>query len=167
MRKITLFLFVLITVIVRAQNPNRKGSGSVYGVVRDSVSKKPLEYVSVKVLSLPDSNLVTGIYTDEKGVFDIEPLPYGKYFLKFSLLNYKKMSSENFVLNGENSVRIFSDFRLISEKITDVQEVKVIANRELLSASFDKKIYAEAQKVINNIKQQAKKIRTQNESHDF
>ncbi len=142
MKKITLFLFVLITVIGRAQNQNRKGSGSVYGVVRDSVTKKPLEYVSVKVLSLPDSNLVTGIYTDEKGVFDIEPLPYGKYFLKFSLLNYKKMSSENFVLNGENSVRIFSDFRLISEKITDVEEVKVIANRELLSASFDKKIYA-------------------------
>jgi hypothetical protein len=72
----TLFL---ISSILTAQNHN---TGTITGTVLIESTKSPLEFVNVVVLNQPDSMLVTGAVTDNKGKFEIDNVPVGTYFIK-------------------------------------------------------------------------------------
>ncbi len=79
---------------LKAQDRQREygqnsGGGAVSGTVIDSVSKAPIEYANIVVLSIKDTSLVTGTVTDSKGNFKIQKVPFGKYFLDIRFIGFK------------------------------------------------------------------------------
>ena len=88
MRHFILCLLLLGFVIQGfAQKPDRTGNkgsrpeiGRIYGKVIDSKSKKPIEFVTISLLSPRDSTVKSGGVTDTKGRFDIQKIPAGRYF---------------------------------------------------------------------------------------
>ncbi|MCX7607325.1 MAG: TonB-dependent receptor family protein, partial [Bacteroidia bacterium] len=60
--------------------------GTIRGILRDSVSKEPLPYVSVSLYR--GDKLITGALTDEKGAFTLQEVPIGRYRLRMQPLGY-------------------------------------------------------------------------------
>ena len=76
-------------------------AGGISGTVLSESTKKPLEFVNVVVLKVSDSTLVTGGVTDEKGKFQIENVPSGNYFIKYSMLGFGEKSISAFAIDAD------------------------------------------------------------------
>lgn len=142
MKKIFLFFLIFLSFFSFAQRPDSKGKiGVLTGSVLDSLTKKPLEYCAVRIVSTLDSSVVAGIYTDEGGDFLLDQIPFGKYHVKISLLNYKTKWIDNLIFSVENFDRTLGVIRLDIDQAQDLDEIQVVANKKLLTTSFDKKVY--------------------------
>ena len=47
-------------------------SGSIFGVVKDSVNSSPIEYTTVMLYKSVDNEAITGTVTNSSGAFNIE-----------------------------------------------------------------------------------------------
>ena len=101
-----LFLVIisLFTLDIHSQivKDNETIVGVLKGKVKDSVSLKPIEYVQIKLLSAIDSSVVSGIYSNEKGEFELTKLPNGKFIVKLFFLGY----STKFIYNISISQKV-------------------------------------------------------------
>ena len=58
---------------------------TVYGTVLDSITNKPMEYVSISVIE-SEGSIITGDITDTNGKFKIERIRPGEYNVKLESL---------------------------------------------------------------------------------
>ena len=61
---------------------------NVSGIVMEKGTNEVIPSATVRILSLPDSTLVTGAATDTKGAFNIQNVKKGKYALKVTFVGY-------------------------------------------------------------------------------
>lgn len=98
MKKITQ-LFALIGFslgIAKAQTqPDRHISGRI------SADGQPLDHAAVYLLKAGDSSLVKGTLSSAKGIYLMDHLPAGQYFIKVTAVGYQKTSSTVFNLSPE------------------------------------------------------------------
>lgn len=140
--KLLLCVLVFFTFNSLSQRPASGGKvGVLSGVITDSISKKPLEYTSVKLYTQADSSFVTGIYTDVNGEFLLYQIPTGKYFAKIMLLNYQSKWIRGITFTNEKPDRVLGSIRLSPENTKELEVAKVSANKKILETSFDKKVY--------------------------
>jgi outer membrane receptor protein involved in Fe transport len=137
---LSLFFFGVLHGQTSAQKTTITEDGTVIGRVIDQQGGKPLEYVSVKLFKASDSSIVSGAFTDIDGKYSI-PCASGSYFLKISFTNYDPILVS--AVSIKPSLTVFNvgtlKMRKISEKTE--REVKVIAEKDVLKAGIDKKIY--------------------------
>lgn len=140
--KIFIVSFLLIALNSWEQRPMGGNKiGVLSGTIIDSLTKKPLEYTSVKVYTQADSSFVMGIYTDANGEFLLYQIPAGKYFVKITLLNYQSKWIRNISITNEKPDRVLGAIKLASENATELEVAKVSTNKKILETSFDKKVY--------------------------
>jgi outer membrane receptor protein involved in Fe transport len=140
--KIFIVSFLLIALNSWGQRPMGGNKiGVLSGTIIDSLTKKPLEYTSVKVYTQADSSFVMGIYTDANGEFLLYQIPAGKYFAKITLLNYQSKWIRNISITNEKPDRVLGAIKLASENATELEVAKVSTNKKILETSFDKKVY--------------------------
>jgi outer membrane receptor protein involved in Fe transport len=135
-------------------------TGSIEGVVLDSTSVKPIEYAMVRLFSPKDSSIVSGIYTDEKGYFLLEDVPFGKFYIVISNPGYKNKTLAKIQVDAQLSLRKLGSIALVQES-TELDEVIIQREKNQLSMGLDKKIYnvgddisssgASATDVLNNV----------------
>ena len=101
MKKLLLFIAILITFSIGAQAPGGGGNkdmmkalkdikGRVYGKIIDAKTKKPVEFASVVVLWYNKDSLLGGSLTRENGEFNIENLPaMGGFRFRATQIGYK------------------------------------------------------------------------------
>ncbi|MFZ9587963.1 MAG: TonB-dependent receptor domain-containing protein, partial [Crocinitomicaceae bacterium] len=137
---LSLFFFGVLHGQTSVQKPTVTEDGQVIGRVIDQQGGKPLEYVSVKLFKSSDSSIVNGAFTDIDGKFSI-PCANGSYYLKISFTNYDPIFVSSISLKP--SLTVFNvgtlKMRRISEKTE--REIKVIAEKDVLQAGIDKKVY--------------------------
>jgi len=97
---------------------SQKVSGSIKGILIDSVSGSTVEGATVSVVKQKDSSLVAFVISDEQGKFMIHNLQIGEYRLLVSHLSY----------------RFFSTPFLISQKnqLPDLGTISLVTNTNLL-----------------------------------
>ena len=138
----SLFFCSLFTNRIFGQNtnPNPNEDGMVIGKINDQQSGKPLEYVSIRLFRASDSTLVSGAFTTLDGKYSI-PCQFGAFYLKITFANYDPILVS--AITVKTAMPIFNvgtlKMRKISEKTE--REVKVIAEKDVLKAGIDKKIY--------------------------
>ena len=104
--------------------------------------------MNVVVLKEIDSALVTGAVTDEKGKFQINNVPAGTYFLRFSLLGYEENRSADFTINSDR--KEFHAGRIsLRETAVNLGEVTVTAQKSLINSSIDRKVYNVQQDIMS------------------
>ena len=90
--RVFLFLSIISAVTLNLNAQGRFGSGitsgSISGTVIDSVSKSPIEYANIVILSIKDTSIITGTVTDKRGKFLIQKVPFGKYFLDIRFIGF-------------------------------------------------------------------------------
>ncbi|HRP60223.1 MAG TPA: carboxypeptidase-like regulatory domain-containing protein, partial [Vicingus sp.] len=62
--------------------------GQIKGVVKDVESEKPIEFSTVSVFNVSDSTLQTGVVTDVNGLFLIDQVPFGNYYVKIEFIGF-------------------------------------------------------------------------------
>jgi len=138
-------MFVLYSMKLIAQSHN---GGGISGTVLIESTKKPLEFVNVVVLKELDSALVTGAVTDEKGKFQIDNVPLGTYFIKFSLLGYEEKRSSKFNIDADRK-GFAAGTLFLRESALNLGEVTVTAQKSVFSSAIDRKVYNVQQDIMS------------------
>lgn len=114
--------------------------GKVIGVLRDSVSREPMEFASVALISLRDSSATGGSLTDEKGHFSIEEVIPGRYLLRIASIGYKTFDTPVFTISMQENLK---DFGLIyiPRSLRTLSEVNVTEERQEYVNSLDRKVF--------------------------
>ncbi len=142
MKKAILFFIILsIFSVLNAQQKNTGGEGVIIGKVLNSKTEQPMEYVSIKVLSLKDSAIITGVYSNESGKFSIESLPFGSYILKLSFAGFESYFISSLTLSVNSKLFNGGTIKLTQDKEVELKTVKVIGKSDVLTTGIDKKIY--------------------------
>ena len=132
--------FVLVNLIYA------QAGSTVSGTVIDKASSKTVEFATVQLLSLPDSNIVKSMVTDQRGRFALEDVPAGNYLLRFSFISYDKAEMPLEVKNSQPKLSV--GVIEISSISSNLQQVVVTSRKSLLNASIDRKIYDVTQDIM-------------------
>ena len=136
-KHLTAFSFFLLGISALSQTP--KGL-SVSGKLLDDSNRTPIGYASAVLYALPDTIMVTGVITDDKGGFIFDGVKSGKYLLRTSFVGYKTL--ERVVEVNGTSLRIGESLYMISSIELDevvvtgtVRERQVTAEKTKVNVS--------------------------------
>jgi outer membrane receptor protein involved in Fe transport len=149
-RSVYFFLFlVLIPVWTIAQRPGGGGGrpdqanmppeGIVIGKITDALSGVPMEYANVVLFSVRDSSMAAGTVTDVEGVFRMEKVPYGRFYLVANFIGYNKLQKDGIMINPKNKAFDVGEIQL-QPSAENLQAVEITAEREHFEYKIDKKI---------------------------
>lgn len=156
---VTTLLFAVFASTLWAQNDVKPGI--IEGQIKDSITRKGMEYVSIRLFRAQDSSLVGGIYTDADGLFFLDQIAFGKYYVKVTFSGYQPLVKSNVMVMPNKTAINLGVLFLQPDKLMDLNEVTIKAKQELLTNSLDKKVYnvgedlstkgGTANDVLNNI----------------
>lgn len=114
-------------------------SGSVSGTIVDG-NNIPLQYASVNVKRAADSVTVQYGLTDDMGKFNLEGIPFGKYFVEIQCIGYQKSTSPVFEITKANAVYKIQKYKM-TDKLTELSAVVIRAQKDALQTNLDKTVY--------------------------
>ena len=139
MKKIILLGIMALSILsVFSQSKGIK----VTGCVIEKESKEPVFQANVQMLNLPDSVYVTGVASDEKGMFTLPDVTSGKYLLKISYVGFKNkfipiQLSSSTPKKDMGKVELEADAILMKETVITAQvpEVQVVEDTLIFNSA--------------------------------
>jgi hypothetical protein len=113
MKNVYLFLLVFAGIGISASA--QKVSGTIKGVLQDSISASPLEDATVSVMRLPDSTLISFTLTRSNGAFEIKNLDAGDYQVVASFTGLRTFKRNFSIQAGRTEV----DYGLVKMERAD------------------------------------------------
>ena len=132
MRKFIFWLLLLATAIAQGQN--------IKGKVCLEKDKTPVQFASVGLVQLPDSNMITGVITLTDGGYFFEKVKPGNYFMKASFLGYKANGKKVTMEAGQGEIAVDTIF--LAETTATLNEVTVVGERLKGKEMVDRTVYA-------------------------
>jgi outer membrane receptor protein involved in Fe transport len=132
MRKYIFFLLLITSLTAQAQN--------IKGKVCLEKDKSPVQFASVALVQLPDSNMVTGVITLTDGGYLFEKVKPGTYFMKASFVGYRPNGKKVTVATGQGEIAV--DTIYLAETTASLSEVTVVAERLKGKEMVDRTVYA-------------------------
>lgn len=155
MRSIFLLAFSLLAVSVLAQQRQWQGKpgggsslkGKISGTLTDSQSGEPLPFVSVVLKEAKSQKDVSGTITEEDGAFKITNVTLGKYQLITSFVGYETTKQEVTLTPKKPDVNLGK--LVLASTTTELDEVVVEGEKELVENKIDKIVYNAERDVAN------------------
>ena len=137
-RTLVVIFLLFSTLTLWAEN-------SILGKVIDSNSRKPIDFANVSVFKAADSIPMTGVITDEDGMFTITGIPNGDYTVKVSFMGYLEQNKSVKLQGKEVDLgRI-----ILREDSRSLREVEVVAQGSNMRFELDKKVFTVDQNMAN------------------
>jgi outer membrane receptor protein involved in Fe transport len=136
------FILILIFFTINASadiSDDDSRRNKISGIILDGTTNSPLEFANVAVYSVPDSSLVTGSITNQKGVFEITGLAEGEYYLAANFIGFSPVLIDDVVLDKENSQVDLGKIE-INPSTVEIGGVDVIADKAQVEFKLDKKV---------------------------
>ncbi|MEJ6979609.1 outer membrane beta-barrel family protein [Pedobacter sp. P351] len=115
-------------------------TGRISGTIIDSVTQKPLDYVSVSLSRASSAKSTNGALTDSKGVFKIDNVSAGSYKLSLSFMGYQtKIINSVITTPGKPDLNLGRI--VLSASATALKEVQVTGQAALIENRVDKVVY--------------------------
>ncbi|MFC6859936.1 outer membrane beta-barrel family protein [Zunongwangia atlantica] len=124
-------LFILVSV---------KGFSQITGTLIDSTSNEKLPYASITLFN-NENELVEGMVTDEAGVFELQGVPKGTYYLEASFMGYKPKTIEGIKVTRRNQEIAIGEV-LISPSDEFLEEVMITAGSATVLNKVDRQVYS-------------------------
>jgi len=140
-KTILLLAFLGLSQTLFAQSTKVKISGKII----DKASQEVLPYVNVLLKKSSDSTFVTGSISDEAGLFILNEVPNGEFFLEASFIGYGVLKTPVFV--GASSPFLNLGELFLTASIQDLNEVEVLGQADALGNKMDKKTYDLSQNI--------------------
>ncbi len=133
-------LFVVAFSMVLGRPVHAQNRGTVTGTVVESQTGTTIPSATVALHSVSDSSLVTGTVTDGDGVFRIEGIAPGQYYLRVSFVGYvPKIIPDVAIRPGQQEVTLGEI--ALARDVENLDEVTVAAERAFREVALDKTIY--------------------------
>jgi outer membrane receptor protein involved in Fe transport len=143
MKKETIFgrivIFALIIFTFASGQQPGKISGAVQGKVIDDISGQEVAYANVMFFRLPDSTLVDGGISDEKGYFYVSGLPGGRYYGSVKFIGFHSYETELFRITPQEADVNLGEIRLKRATI-QMSGVEVVGEKPQIEFKADKKV---------------------------
>lgn len=114
-------------------------SGKIKGKVIDADSKSAMEYANVSVYRKQDSKLVTGGIANEAGVFEINEVPFGTYYIETNFIGFEK-TTVNDIKVLPNAQTVDMGTIALAPSSQQIGAVDVVAERNRIEYKIDKKV---------------------------
>ncbi len=134
MRHYFLFFLLALGTVSFSQS---KQLFNISGSIKDALSNKPIDGVTIEIVRAKDSSLVKIISSDKEGIFSAENVGNGAYRILSTALGYKKFYSQIVIIEDSN-ISIGTIF-LITEA-TSLKEVVVVRNKSFIERKIDKTV---------------------------
>ncbi len=152
MKGFFLLTLLFITTGLSAQMPGTGGGermgtnpgamareGMVSGLVLESGSEIPMEFVNIVLFRARDSVMVTGTITDAAGKFNLKDLPFGRFYLTANFIGYEKLVVDSVMINPQSKSMNIGTIHL-NLAATTLEGVEIVADKDRVSYQIDKKI---------------------------
>lgn len=111
--------------------------GSISGRVIDSKSTEPLAFVNI-IIKSQSGELITGVITDQDGVFEISNIKETAFVVSIQYIGYKTINKE-VTLNRDTKTLDLGTI-VIEEDNTALDEVTIIAETSSIQQKVDRKV---------------------------
>ena len=146
MRRTFWIVTILMVFTVNAMGQGARGLSEARPDMKGSVNGKimvagdgPLEYANVALYRMRDSSLVTGTVTDSEGLFTLNDVPLGIYYLELNFIGFKKKVLPGVkVLPSDRNQDIGTVY--LEEATQQIEGVQVTADRPQVQYKVDKKV---------------------------
>jgi outer membrane receptor protein involved in Fe transport len=143
----SLLLFCTLSLalfsVAFAQSPNC----TIRGTIHDDVTQDALPYATISLFQKADSVLVSGSISDEKGNFSLDA-GAGEYYAVINFMGYtSKTINELIIRTGQKTMELGEVG--IAAQTTDLDEVVVTGEKDLVELTLDKKVFNVSQDPIN------------------
>jgi len=119
MKKYIVWILLILSFSVQSQN--------IRGKVCLEKDKSPVQFASVGLVHLPDTNMISGSITLTDGGYLIEKVKPGNYIIRVSFVGYK--TEEKPISVDTGLTEFVADTIYLTENTTDLKEVEVVAER--------------------------------------
>ncbi len=141
MRKFGFVFFTSLVLITAAP------AQTVQGIILDAASRRPLEFVTVRMCRAGDSTVVGGGVSDGQGRFTFSAPSPGLYLIRLTLLGYKERTLPPLSLDSASSSMDLGTI-VLREKPVGLDEVVVTSEKVLLNTEIDRKVYNIKQDIL-------------------
>jgi len=141
MKLLLVLIFSLVSLSLISQEANERFN--ISGTVREADTHIPLQFITVTLQDINTQEII-GDITNKNGSFVIEA-PKGKYFCIVGSLSFKPFIIKTLDVNQDISIGTIE----LNQKITDLEEVEIIAEAKLFDYKFGKKIYNASKDIAN------------------
>ena len=125
-------MLLIISLTAQAQN--------IKGKVCLEKDKSAVQFATVALVQLPDSNIVTGVITLTDGGYLFEKVKPGNYFIKASFVGYRPNGKKVNIAAGQGEIAV--DTIYLAEATASLSEVTVVAERMKGKEMVDRTVYA-------------------------
>lgn len=112
---------------------------TITGTVVEYQTNESIPYATVALYSKNDSSLITGVITNDEGVFILEKITRGDYYLKISFMGYKDYTIDPLTLIASES-NIALGVITLEPNVESLTEVVVNSKSSAIKNKVDKQI---------------------------
>lgn len=105
----------LLAALATGKSDTLFAQARIKGLVTDS-ARKPLPQANVLLLKTADSSLVRGTITNEKGLYTLEKIDEGSYFLTYSYTGFQQLYGQPFTVSKSSTEQMVNTISLYREK---------------------------------------------------
>ena len=140
-RKILIVLIYLIALnfLTFGQSSSNKTNALIKGRVFDQASKQPIEFSNIVLFAQKDNTQISGTVTDKNGIFTLDNIGYGKYYLFVRFMGYEKKVFNNILITKTKLKYDLGNIYLKPAEIT-LQNVIIEGQRSAITYQLDKKV---------------------------
>jgi len=135
-----LFLLLIGTLSVKAQNNNTNNTGKITGKVTDSVTKMPVDYATVSIFKQGSKSPFNGTVTDPKGNFKIDGIPDGDFYVTIAFLGYNGKTVVHVTVGNGSKTASLGNV-LLDPVQNQLKEVSITAHAATVENKIDKLVY--------------------------
>lgn len=114
--------------------------GQITGKIIDSETNAPLEYATAALYSKLDKTLITGVITNTDGVFSIEDIKKGSYYLEASFIGYDTKTVNTIEVSNRNATISLGIIGLTIGK-NELDEVLIKGERATVINKIDRQVF--------------------------
>lgn len=130
---VIIILALFLSIIATAQQEGSRVKGFVFGP-----GNEPALYSTVVLLN-KDSVLVKGTLSQEDGMFLLEKVESGDYFLQIRNIEYKTYTSGRFTVKANDQIDL--ENIMLAPSNTQINEVLITAQKPLIEVHPDKMVF--------------------------
>lgn len=125
------------------------GQNKLKAEIYDSRTNLPVEYANLKIYAIPDSVVIIGGFSDEKGLIVIEDVPNGNFYGVVTAFGFEDFKIHVIDIDDRKNRYDLGKFFIKSESAQDFDEVVVRAEKEVIRTSFDKRVYSTEEDMVS------------------
>ncbi|RDY60884.1 TonB-dependent receptor [Flagellimonas nanhaiensis] len=122
-------------------------SATISGRINDD-TEKPVPFANVMLFKSVDSTMTKAGITNENGVYQLDNLSEGDYFLEFSSLGYQKLTLNNITLAENQHLKLGVYF--LQPEVEQLTEVTITASKPMVQVKADRTTF-NIQGTINSV----------------